>query len=55
VSQQIAAVKADATALEVQGTPAFAISTGNAKPYAITVQSLTPSAFRPALDDALKG
>ena len=55
VGQEAAAVRREAAALKVQGTPTFAISIAGAKPYPIQLQSLTPSAFRPALDDALKG
>ncbi len=55
VNQEAAAVKGEATVLKLQGTPTFAISIAGAKPYAIQVQTLTPDAFRPALDDALKG
>ncbi len=45
----------EATALKVPGTPWFYIGVGLNQPYEIQLQSLTPSAFRPALDDALKG
>lgn len=55
VAKEIAAVQAEATALKVQGTPAFAVAIGSDQPYAIQPESLTPSAFRPALDDALGG
>lgn len=55
VTKEIAAVQAEATALKVPGTPWFYIGVGLNQPYEIQPQSLTPSAFRPALDDALKG
>jgi protein-disulfide isomerase len=55
ITKEIAAVQAEATALEVQGTPWFYLGIGLNKPYEIRLSSLTPSAFRPALDDALKG
>lgn len=55
VTKEIAAVQAEATALKVPGTPWFYIGVGLNRPYEIQPQSLTPSAFRPALDDALKG
>ena len=55
VSKEIAAVQAEATALKVQGTPWFYIGAGLNQPYEIRPRSLTPSEFRPALDDALKG
>ena len=55
VTKQIAAVEAQATALKVQGTPWFYIGIGLNPLYEIRPTSLEPSAFRPALDDALKG
>ena len=55
VTKEIAAVEAEATSLAVQGTPWFYIGFGVNAPYEIRPQSLTPSAFRPALDDALQG
>jgi len=55
VGQEAATVRREAEALKVQGTPTFAISIAGAKPYAIQTQTLTPDAFRPALDGALKG
>jgi protein-disulfide isomerase len=55
VNKEIAAVQAEATALSVQGTPWFYIAVGLNQPYEIRPTSLTPSAFRPALDDALNG
>ena len=54
ISKQIAAVQAEATARQVSGTPTFFIAIGKATPYALSPQSLTPDAFRPALDDALR-
>lgn len=39
----------------VQGTPTFFIKIGDQDPYEIQPESLTPEAFRPALDDALSG
>ena len=55
VTKEIAAVQAEATALKVPGTPWFYIGIGLNPPYEIRYTSLDPSAFRPALDDALKG
>ena len=55
VTKEIAAVQAEATALKVPGTPWFFIGVGLNPPYEIQPTSLDPSAFRPALDDALKG
>ena len=54
IGQQVAAVQAEATARQVTGTPTFFIAIGAAAPYALAPQSLTPDAFRPALDDALR-
>ncbi len=53
VEKEIAAMAADAEALQVPGTPAFYITVGINKPYRVQV-ALTPEEFRPALDDALK-
>ncbi len=55
VTKEIEAVQAEATALQVQGTPWFYIGIGVSAPYEIRPTTLEPSAFRPALDDALKG
>ena len=55
VTKQIAAVQTEAAALQVGGTPWFYIGIGVNQPYEIRPTSLDPSAFRPALDDALKG
>jgi protein-disulfide isomerase len=55
VTKEIAAVGAEATALNVQGTPWFYISVGVNQPQEFRPQDLTPGAFRPALDAALKG
>jgi protein-disulfide isomerase len=55
VTKEIAAVQAEATALQVPGTPWFYLAVGVNKPYEIRPQSLTPGEFRPALDDALNG
>jgi len=55
VTKEIAAVQAEATALKVPGTPWFFIGIGLNPPYEIRPTTLEPSAFRPALDDALKG
>ena len=40
---------------KVQGTPWFFIGIGDKEPYEIQPTTLTPDAFRPALDDALNG
>jgi len=55
ITRQIAAIDAEAAARQVSGTPTFFIRIGTAAPYALAPQSLTPDAFRPALDDALSG
>ena len=55
VTKEIAAVKAEATALQVPGTPWFFIGAGIDQPTEFQPASLTPGAFRPALDQALKG
>ncbi|MEO5633077.1 thioredoxin domain-containing protein [Gaiella sp.] len=55
VTKEIAAVQAEATTLKVPGTPWFYIAIGLNPPYEIQPTALEPSAFRPALDDALKG
>jgi protein-disulfide isomerase len=55
VTKEIKAVEAEAKALNVQGTPWFYIGIGVSAPYEVQVQSLTPEAFRPILDDALNG
>jgi protein-disulfide isomerase len=55
ITNELDAIQAEATANGVQGTPSFFIATGVNKPYELQIQSLTPDAFRPALDDALKG
>ena len=55
VTKEIAAVQAQATTLKVPGTPWFYIGIGISQPYEIRPKTLTPSEFRPALDDALNG
>jgi protein-disulfide isomerase len=55
VTSEIAAVKAEAADRGVTGTPTFFITIGKQTPYALAPTSLTPDAFRPALDDALRG
>jgi protein-disulfide isomerase len=55
VAKQIEAVNTQATELKVQGTPWFYIGIGLNPLYEIRPTALVPSAFRPALDDALKG
>ena len=55
VAKDIAEFQAQATTLKVPGTPWFFIQIGLTPPYEIRPTSLDPSAFRPALDDALKG
>ncbi len=55
VTKEIAAVQAEATALNVQGTPSFFLAFGLNQPYQIQPRAYTPSEFRPAIDDALNG
>lgn len=55
VTKAIKAVQAEATKLQVPGTPWFYVGVGLNAPYEIRPTSLTPGAFRPALDDALNG
>lgn len=55
VTKEIQAVQAQATELKVPGTPWFFLGVGLNQPYEIQPKSLTPSEFRPALDDALNG
>ena len=54
VRKEIAAVQAEAVALQVPGTPWFYIGIGLNKPYEIRPRTLIPSEFRPSLDEALK-
>lgn len=54
VLDQITAIQNEATANKVGGTPSFFIVKGVNQPYQLQV-ALTPEAFRPALNDALKG
>jgi len=54
IAKEIAALQDDAKANSVGGTPSFFIAKGLNQPYQIQV-ALTPEAFRPALNDALKG
>jgi protein-disulfide isomerase len=54
VANQIAAVQAEATKLEVQGTPWFYLAVGFNPPVNFQPRSLTPSDFRTPIDQALK-
>ena len=54
VQNQIAAIQDEAKINKVGGTPSFFIAKGVNQPYQLQV-ALTPEAFRPALNDALKG
>ncbi len=53
VTDQIEAAQAEATRLEVNGTPSFFIGVGEEPLYQIQPRDFIPSEFRPALDDAL--
>ena len=55
VTNQIAATQAQATTLGVDGTPSFYFAVGVNRPLKFQPQSYTPEAFRPALDDAIRG
>lgn len=55
VTQKLQAAQDEARTRKVPGTPWFYIAIGSRKPYEIQPSSLTPDAFRPALDDALRG
>jgi protein-disulfide isomerase len=54
VANQIAAVQAEATKLGVQGTPWFYLAVGFNPPVNFQPSTLTPSAFRTPIDQALK-
>jgi protein-disulfide isomerase len=54
IANQIAAIQDEAKVNGVGGTPSFFIVKGVNQPYQIQV-ALTPEAFRPVLNDALKG
>ena len=54
VANQIAAVQAEATKLEVQGTPWFYLAVGFNPPVNFQPRTLTPSEFRTPIDQALK-
>jgi protein-disulfide isomerase len=54
IADELAASSAQAQIYGLTGTPSFYLTPEGGKPYEITV-ALTPEAFRPALDDALKG
>jgi protein-disulfide isomerase len=54
VQKQIAAIQDEAKVNKVGGTPSFFIVRGVNQPYQLQV-ALTPEAFRPAINDALKG
>ncbi len=53
IEEQAAALQTQADASGVSGTPTFFLAIDKAAPYQISVQSFTPDAFAPALDDAL--
>jgi protein-disulfide isomerase len=55
ITAEIGKLNKEGSDRQVQGTPSFFIGIGVDKPYAIQPTSLTPDAFRPALDDALQG
>lgn len=55
IAKEIAAVEAEAARRRIPGTPWFYIGVGTGEPYEVQPASLTPDAFRPALDGALQG
>jgi protein-disulfide isomerase len=55
ITAEIEKVNQEASDRDVQGTPTFFIAIGAGEPYRLAPTSLTPDAFRPALDDALQG
>jgi protein-disulfide isomerase len=55
VSNKIAAFQAEANRRGVQGTPAFFLARGINQPIPLQPGAYTPSEFRPAIDQALKG
>jgi protein-disulfide isomerase len=54
IANQIKAIQDEASTSGVNGTPSFFIVRGVNQPYQVQV-ALTPEAFRPVLNDALKG
>ncbi|MFN8223092.1 MAG: DsbA family protein [Gaiellales bacterium] len=56
IAKQATQMSAEAQKLEVQGTPSFFITIGDAKPYLVSVPRPFPvEEFRPIFDDALGG
>lgn len=55
VTALIAESASQAQSAGVSGTPSFSIQIGDEEPYELELTALDPSAFRPALDDALEG
>ena len=55
VTARIDQAQAQASAAGVSGTPTFYVQIGDDEPYVLEITALDPSAFRPALDDALRG
>jgi protein-disulfide isomerase len=55
IANQVKAIQDEASTSGVSGTPSFFIVKGVNQPYQVQVAALTPEAFRPILNDALKG
>ena len=55
VAALAAQAEAQAQAAGLRGTPTFYIQIGDEEPVQLELTALDPSAFRPALDDALEG
>ena len=54
ITEELKQVSAEASQNGVRGTPSFFIARGVNQPYAVQVTALTPDAFRPVLNDALR-
>lgn len=54
IGRELDVVSDEAVERKVQGTPWFFISIDGGEPYEVRVPDLTPDAFRPVLDDALR-
>jgi protein-disulfide isomerase len=55
VSDDVAAIKSQASALGIQGTPSFAAGRTNGRLAPVEISTLDPDGLRPALDSLLAG
>jgi protein-disulfide isomerase len=55
VSDDVAAIKSQASALGIQGTPSFAAGRTNGRLTPVEISTLDPDGLRPALDSLLAG